>query len=349
METAYIEYLHELDKIKDITDEDFKNVYIKYYNIDSPSSGASLFNKLNLKTISNLTNFFLKIVLVLLNKIYQSFYKKDNTIKCYFSAIRTTIKKKYGLGSPQYILTLELLKQPAGTKERLDTQYRLRVKEKNRNKMIFYLEDIYKIINEALINENIFYKIVALMLCSGSRTKELLNDNIYTIHPTKENYVIIGNIGKRREGQLNKNDKLERPLIYFTNVEFIKTVDMVRNVLNQYLNILNNNNELDQTIHRVLSSVVEKLFKRCDLTPRTLRKIYGNMAYLLFVNNDCYDRNTYLSDILGHSPSDISTASSYSMINIIRKPDINDNLQKQIYYLQEQIDNLQEQLSKHRL
>ena len=147
MSKTYIKYLRELNKIKDITNEDLKNVFVKYYKTNNLNTGSSLFNNLNLK-----------IVLSLLNKIYQNFYRNDNTVKSYFSAIRTAIKKKYGLSSPQYILSLDILKQPAGTKEKLDTAYKLQVKEKNRNKIVFYLEDIYKIIDEALFYDNIFYK-----------------------------------------------------------------------------------------------------------------------------------------------------------------------------------------------
>ena len=120
MSKTYIKYLRELNKIKDITNEDFKNVFVKYYKTNNTNTGASIFNTLNLKTIINLNNYKLKIVLSLLNKIYQNFYRNDNTVKSYFSAIRTAIKKKYGLSSPQYILSLDILKQPAGTKEKLD-------------------------------------------------------------------------------------------------------------------------------------------------------------------------------------------------------------------------------------
>ena len=123
--------------------------------------------------------------------------------------------------------------------------------------------------------------------------------------------------------------------------------------------ILNNKEELHQDISRNLKASVVKLFKKDDFNPRLLRKIYGNSAYLLFVQDkNTFDKSTYLSDILGHKDRDISTAASYTVINVIPKPtsnitqkmDTNDisyeiNLnneivQKQINELKKEINNV---------
>jgi hypothetical protein len=94
--------------------------------------------------------------------------------------------------------------------------------------------------------------------------------------------------------------------------------------------------ELHQTISVNLKNACIRLFKRPDFIPKWLRKIYANASYLLFVKDkDKYDRNTFLSDVLGHLPTDIATAASYSVINVIPRP-----IRKNKKTLQSQINEL---------
>jgi len=242
-------------------------------------------------------------------------------VKSYFSAIRTVLKKKYGLETKQYLLSQDLMKQSVEIKQKLETQYKLKTKDKKRNKIVFYLEDVYDKIDEALASDNLFDQLAGLMLVSGARTKELIYDNTYKVHPKAKGYIIIGDIGKRREGQENKFDTLERPLLKITPETFIKRVKKLRKDMAKEYDILNDKEQLHQDISRNLKSSVVKLFKRDDFNPRWLRKIYGNSAYLLFVKDkNTFDRSTYLSDILGHKPEDTSTAASYTVINVIKRP-----------------------------
>jgi hypothetical protein len=323
MSKIYLKYLSDLNKLSEHTNDDLKNVFDKYYKSSKLEcqSGASCFNVLNLKTIDKLNLNELKVALSYLNKIYPRIYENDNTVKSYFSAIRTSIKKKYGLETKQYLLSQDLMKQSVEIKQKLETEYKLKTKDKNRNKIVFYLEDIYEKIDEALSSNNLFDQLAGLMLVSGARTKELIQDNTYKIHPTAKGYIIIGDIGKRREGQENKFDTLERPLIKLTPESFIAKVKQLRKDMAKEYDILNNKEQLHQDISRNLKASVVKLFKKDDFNPRLLRKIYGNSVYLLFVQDkNTFDKSTYLSDILGHKDTDISTAASYTVINVIKRP-----------------------------
>ena len=203
------------------------------------------------------------------------------------------------------------------------------------------------------------------MLCSGARTKELLVDNKYSQHLTAKWYIIIANIGKRREGQVNKFDSLERPLIKIISETFIKRVNKLRKDISKEMDILvkkgNNEGELHQTISSSLKSACVRLFKRPDFIPKWLRKIYGNASYLLFVpDKDKFDKNTWLSDVLGHKDTDIATAASYTVINVIKRPvskiteklQVNDNsyeINLNVETLQNQINKLKEEVKAQKL
>jgi hypothetical protein len=68
---------------------------------------------------------------------------------------------------------------------------------------------------------------------------------------------------------------------------------------------------------------------------------------LLFVKDkDKYDRNTFLSDVLGHLPTDTSTSASYSVINVIQRPIRKKTLQLQINELKLITETLQLQINE---
>ncbi len=139
MSKIYLKYLSDLNKLSEHTNNDLKTVFDKYYKSSKLEcqSGASCFNIKNLKTIDKLTLNELKVSLSYLNKIYPRIYDNDNTVKSYFSAIRTSIKKKHGLESKQYLLSQDLMKQSIEIKQKLETDYKLKTKDKNRNKIVF--------------------------------------------------------------------------------------------------------------------------------------------------------------------------------------------------------------------
>jgi hypothetical protein len=113
----------------------------------------------------------------------------------------------------------------------------------------------------------------------------------------------------------------------------------------------NHEGELHQTISSSLKSACVRLFKRPDFIPKWLRKIYGNASYLLFVEDkDKFDRNTWLSDVLGHLPSDIATAASYTVINVVKRPvsKITEKLQvnDMSYEINLNVETLQNQINE---
>jgi hypothetical protein len=361
----YLKYLSDLNKTDNHDDDNLSKIYDKYYKNDDCISGASCFNTITLLMIDKLNIKDLKIALAYLNKIYPRMYDNDNTVKSYFSTIRTKLKNSHGIKSNQYLFSQDLMKQSVEIKQKLETEYKLKVKDKNRNKIVFYLEDVYDIIEEALASDNLFDQLAGLMLCSGARTKELIVDNKYSQHPTAKGYIIIKNIGKRREGQVNKFDSLERPLIKIIPETFIKRVNKLRKDISKEMDILvkkgNHEGELHQTISSNLKSACVRLFKRSDMIPKYLRKIYGNASYLLFVpDKDKFDKNTWLSDVLGHKDTDIATAASYTVINVIKCPiskiteklQVNDNsyeINLNMQTLQNQINKLKEEVKAEKV
>jgi deoxyxylulose-5-phosphate synthase len=82
---------------------------------------------------------------------------------------------------------------------------------------------------------------------------------------------------------------------------------------------------------------------------------------LLFVpDKDKFDKNTWLSDVLGHKDTDIATAASYTVINVIKRPvskvteklQVNDNsyeINLNVETLQNQINKLKEEVKAEKV
>ena len=124
----YFKYLTDLNKNGNV--DNLNEIYKKYYdditNVYTNNKailGASSFNKTTLLIIDKLSIKELKVALIHLNKIYPMIYKNYNTVKSYYSTIRTKINKEYGIDSNQYLLSQDLMKQPIEIKKKLEAAY----------------------------------------------------------------------------------------------------------------------------------------------------------------------------------------------------------------------------------
>lgn len=247
------------------------------------------------------------IILPILQYLGVRFYDSITSRDIFYTKIRKPILVKYGKTSPEYKQSLELMKITKSQRIQLNDDYRQRIKDKNKAPEIFYTQDILTIIDKCRYDENWAIVTIGLMLAYGGRLSEILYKNEFDI---QSNNIIVKNIGKKREDK--KDIICIRPVIGYTPEEFIYNVKELRNSLSNVL--ITEGNDKGQLKKKYSKTIKEKMYElfNKDYNPSLCRKLYGNLSYLLYGNNQ--NLNVWLSEVLGHDKNDLTTSFSYSTI-----------------------------------
>lgn len=256
-----------------------------------------------------------KKYLKLVNILYRKIYKNHMTLKKKFSNIRTTISKKYGKYDdnknilPRYQLSLNLIHIPKSANKELISNYKTNLKIRNETRKVYNKDDILNTIMDNYDSNDIYNVAVALLLASGLRPIELFDRVEVEQIEGKSSYVKFCNLAKKR-GDLVCNI---RPLIHLNSKVFIKLLKKVRNSLK--IKIIRDSGELNKSIANSLSRRVKRIFNK-EFQVRTLRPIYGNMAYEIYADKQKTNLNVYLQEILGHSDENMTSSFAYSAVFI---------------------------------
>jgi hypothetical protein len=293
--------------INNLTIVNKKDVIAFDYKPDCKATIPSILLNIVIQNILNVPKDEMKIILPILENLGVRFYDNIITRDVFYTKIRKPFLVKYGKNSPEYIETLELMKITKEQRLQINEDYRQNIKNKNKTPKIFYSEDILTIIEKCKYDENWAIVTIGLMLAYGGRLSEILYKNEFEIN---DNNIIVKNIGKKREDK--KNIICVRPVIGYTPEEFIYNVTLLRNSLNNVL--ITEGNDKGQLKKKYSKAVKEKMYElfNKDYNPSLCRKIYGNLAYLLYGENQ--NLNVFLADILGHDKNDLTTSFSYSTI-----------------------------------
>lgn len=249
----------------------------------------------------------MKIILPILENLGVKFYDSITSRDVFYTKIRKPLLLKYGKTSLEYIETLELMKITKEQRLKINEDYRQNIKDKNKAPEIFYTQDILTIIEKCRHHDDWAIQTIGLMLGYGGRLSEILYKNEFEIN---DNNIIVKNIGKKRE---DKKDVIcIRPVIGYTPQEFINIVKQLRNSLTNILIVKGNDKgQLNKRYSKTITEKMYELFKQ-ECKPSLCRKLYGNLSYLLYGNNQ--NLNVWLSDVLGHDKNDLTTSFSYSTI-----------------------------------
>ena len=194
------------------------------------------------------------------------------------------------------------------------------------------------------------------MLASGTRPVELLDKNTFTADPKQKQWVKVSDIAKKREGK--KDFTTTRPIVGYTGKEFVGAVKDLRDKLSGkelYIQEGSDAGQLKKSYSRLIGVRLEKYFSNDpEITPKTLRKLYGNLAHALYGGSS--NLNVFLSEVLGHDPEDLQTSFSYSTVRVIigNKQSNTDNgnsgsnpeLEVKTESLQKQTDMLKNEIQK---
>ena len=245
-------------------------------------------------------------VLNLLKNIYRKIYLNNRTLdQIYTVDIRGIISKKYGTNSPEHMLAKSIISIGYAEKGVLISDAKKNITERHKNASEYSVSKIIDIIKTEIESENIFHRIVALLLASGSRPAELLSMSDYE---AEGNWIIQTKVAKKRGTDFT----IKKPLLAISGQVFIDTLINVRKEISEQ-DIKSINTKCNNSARELLG-LGSKLYD--------CRKIYAILSWELI---GCYSTNfgpnitekIWMNLILGHAEDDLSTSNNYSHIKLI--------------------------------
>lgn len=321
MSSKLLKYIINVAKMRPITAEKVVGLTEKKYDnikISDRPTAPSVFTNVVVDNILKLNKTETKLALSLICKLGIIFYELPKSRDVFYTKIRKPFLQKYGKDSPEYIQTLDLMKITKEERTKLNKEYKAKVKKSNKNVKTYYSKDLMDIIEKTKNNDDWATQAVGLILASGTRAVELLDKNNFKVDPKrKDNWIIVSNIAKKREGK--KDFVTSRPIVGYTAREFIDAVaDFRKSISNRkiYITEGTEKGQLNKSNTQLLGKRAKELFNDPEQTSKTLRKLYGNLSHALYGGDS--NLNIFLGEVLGHDPEDFQTSFSYSTVKVVK-------------------------------
>lgn len=278
------------------------------------------------KDIGSISRIWIRLYQAL-DPIIKALYPNENTSEGVFVQFRKPIRKRYGDKSQIYIKSTHLLgvSRERALERREENQNRVAAKGMQRKNLPTYYDDeIYSVIDKCINSSNPHDRIIAVMLCTGSRYIEVLKVSTYTTNGNQSDYIKIKGIAKDRSGAGYENKIVIRPLIHINSNQVIEAVEYIRSTLKikEFITELKNENpkiDNEQINYKITgkynSSTNKRLkvyFKQPGTTTHRMRYIASRLAYLLF--GESAVENTWIQAYLGHQSGEVSR--TYQNINV---------------------------------
>jgi integrase len=230
-----------------------------------------------------------------------------------FGQIRKILSERFGPDSPlvKFSFTQSITREQL---HQIEKNKDAHVEDRRRDRIQLNETDIRFLMTGCLSSTDIYDKIIAVMLASGSRMIEVLNKNVSTFMSVEGDPHKIKIIGLAKT-KIERT--LIRPLLWITSDVFLKTLTEVRTALDDISNLSNDK------MGRVVETPLNKRIKSWGVgitSSHGLRKAYVALEYNLLPNEE---RNKisfaqFTQDILGQV--DIKHALNYTNVNVIEAP-----------------------------
>lgn len=217
------------------------------------------------------------------------------------------------------------------------------VSDRNQDKLIFDDVDIYKILDMCAAGSDDWrLNAIGLELAIGSRINEILSVAEFFEVEDKPNW--IRQKGLSKQTAEFKDRCVTKPIIRLTFSQVNHMVKSVRSALGM-LSWNRDAYEVSQAALQTINKKISELFSAYDfkVTTHKLRAIYAVLSYRLFADMHIISEQAWCSNVLGHAPDSISTASSYTTVSV-RILDNNDEALNEIIKLRAQVKALTEEI-----
>ena len=243
----------------------------------------------------------IKYFLTCINTIYSTLYPNQQTKENLFVKLRKSLWKQ---NTPEYNLSLEILKIPKEIKKKQIEDYQKQVEENNTEKKIFSYRSLVKIIDGLKSGKSKEEMLLFCLFAYGGRIKDVFQN---IIEPQNDLEIIVSNIAKKHKDDVEV--QCIRPLIGCTNTEFIRIRNQMLHLYKD-VKIYNEDNQINTNIMLNLNKEFNFYFP--DETVKIIRKLYGALAYKEYGGTQ--NMNLFLKKVLGHKGVEVSF--SYSQIQL---------------------------------
>ena len=254
-------------------------------------------------------------------------YTELATLDRYYAQIRTAINERGTSFKPLYKYSRDLGLDK--DKIVLIKRQAKRNDEANDNqKVLQFKEDIEDKVKEYINDERWEYRMIATLMCIGSRQSEFLHLNKFSKAKPDNDFpgadmVRIDDIAKKREDSKNYG---ERPLLFIKYPQFKENVEYIRKMAQEYVesnghdSYVDNRGQLIPGIQATLQRAVNKIYKyKADagvkFTVKDTRKVYANVA-LHFYKRPNQSEPKFIQKILLHGDESLQPASHYNTMYI---------------------------------
>jgi hypothetical protein len=307
-------FIKELNKAK--TKEDISKVVSKYFNSNSKPSQAyhnAILSLFKVKTSDAEALEALKVAF----KGYVIMYPVISTIRAKLSQVRTkSIKGNQSANVFKLSKYDEYFNISEEKRMGFANKYKSQITGKNENKIQVDVKEVMAKMTTLILSDNVYDKLIALMLSVGTRSIEIFDRNEFELIPDKPSWIRVNHLAKKRDPR--EKNWTERPVIEFTP-KFVKdTIQTIRNGFKaKGLVIINDSGELAKNQASALNKRVLEHFpwlSKVHQKSSFLRKIYSDLAFKNYADKSTTNFNTFVSSILGHG--DLLSSFSYSYVNV---------------------------------
>ncbi len=262
-----------------------------------------------LKNIENETNIqnVCTVEKEYIDKYYSTIGSRKKTYSLYRKAVNDT---KFSIDNKKIVLDILKL----SNEEMIEYKKDYKEKVKNNHDSLRIIKDVQGYIETAisLIQSNNFIdKVLGFSAITGRRVAEIGATAEFELH-TPQHLIFKGQL-KTKESKYY--DSYIIPILMNT-YDFITHFRFFRE---QYTKYLNNPNAFHNSCSKDLSFKVKVHFSKFVegvITPKNLRAIYTTLASNEFNKNTRRTHQSYIADILGHSPEDLNTVNSYFVFKL---------------------------------
>lgn len=262
-----------------------------------------------LKNLENENN--IKNICILEKEYIDKYYSTIGSRKKTYSLYRKAVNDaKFSMDLKKIVLNVLKL----SNEEMLEYKKEYREKVKSEHDNLRYINDVQGYIETSISlfqSKNFIDKVLGFAAITGRRVAEIGSTAEFELH-TPQHLIFKGQL-KTKESKYY--DSYVIPILMNT-YDFITHFRFFRE---QYTKYLNNPVGFHNSCSKDLSFKVKVHFSKFVegvITPKNLRAIYATLASNEFNKNTRKTHQSYIADILGHSPDDLNTVNSYFVFKL---------------------------------
>jgi integrase len=243
---------------------------------------------------------------------YRAFYENDATLKFKLSQIRKVIKANQSPELYTKSTYSEYFNLPQEAREAIVQAYTAKITEKNNAQVQLNEAEIMRTMRTLMLSKSVYDTIILVLLATGCRAYEVLSLSKFKAVVGKKSYLRVEGLAKKRED----GSFVEKPVIMLRPRQTITMIKQIRSHFKDKSLIVDG-----KVASNVMTSLNAHVVTHFPITATMsnkssfMRKIYASLSYLHFADSKTTNKNTWISEMLGHN--DKLTSFSYSYVNIV--------------------------------